>query len=68
MLKSFNYYGKELRTMNQGLITYIDSVRKDHVEYPEQNTLHFEKNVNITVNSVIITPQKKQSEREEDIQ
>ena len=48
------------------LRTHIDSCHKESeigAVYPENNTAHFNKVTNITVDSDSITPQKKQNER-----
>ena len=54
--------------MNQDLRTYIDSVKKERASSPEQNTLHLDNIANITIDSEIITQQKKKNGREEDCQ
>ena len=54
-----NYNTKELSETNQDLLTYIDSLKKESSVYPEQNTLHFEKVANITVDRDSTTPKKK---------
>ena len=65
MLESFNSERKELRTVNQDSQNYIDSVKNERAEYPEQNTLYVKKVANITINSGSIDPQKKQNGKEE---
>ena len=49
---------KEICTTNQYLITYIDSVKKERVEYPKQNTLNFENITKIIVEIDSITAQR----------
>ena len=46
----------------------MDIVKKELAAYLEQNTLHFENVANITGDSDIIAPHKKQNGREEDSQ
>ena len=63
MLESFSSETEELCAINQDLRTYIDSFHKEsegHAVYTEQSTAHFNNFSNITVDSDIITPQKKQ--------
>ena len=45
--------------------TNIDSVKKEHESYLEQNTSYFENIVNILVNSDSVIPQDKQNGSEE---
>ena len=50
---------------------HIDSFHKEsesRAAYPEHSTTHFNNIANITVDSDIITPHKKQNGREENIQ
>ena len=68
MLESFNSDTRKLRATNQDLKTYTGSVKKERAEYPEHNTLHFENVANITADSDIITPHKKQNGGGEDSQ
>ena len=55
-------------TANQALLTYVDIVKKELSTYLEQNTLYFENVANITGDSDIISPHKKQNGRQEDSQ
>ena len=57
MVQTFNSETKEICSTNRYMQTYIDSVKNDHVDYPEQKTSYFENVVNITVNSDIVNPQ-----------
>ena len=61
IVESFNSYIKEIRSTNQDMKTYIDSVKNKHAEYPEQNTAYFENVANITVNgdSVILQEEER---------
>ena len=59
---------KEICTTNQYLITYIDSVKKERVEYPKQNTLNFENITKIIVEIDSITAQRKKNGKEVDCQ
>ena len=68
MFESFNYEREKIRTADQNLRTYTDSVKKDHLAYLEKNTLHFENVADITVNSDGIIPEKKRNRREGDHQ
>ena len=66
MFDLFNYETKKLCETNQDLRTYIDSCHKEperSTSYPEQSTAHFNIIENITADSFIITPQKKQNGR-----
>ena len=58
-----------MHSTNRCLRTYIDSCHKEseiHAVYPQHITVHFENVANITVDSGIVTPQKKKNGREED--
>ena len=55
----------ELYATNRDIQTYIDRCKKECAENTEQNTIHLERFAIIAVDSDIITPQKKQNDREE---
>ena len=64
-MESLNSDKKEIRTDYQDLQTYTNSVKEDHIEYMEHNTLHicFAK---ITLDSDSITQHNKRNGREKD--
>ena len=71
MLDSFKYKTKELHATQRDLQTYIDSCHKEserRAAYTEHSTANFNNVANITVNSDIITSQKKQNVIAEDCQ
>ena len=61
---------KYTHSTNQDRQTYIDSLKKERAEYPEQKTLHSKNITNITVDIYSVTPHKEkigiQEDRQED--
>ena len=62
----FNCETKELRSTNKDMKTYIDSCKKERVEYLEHNNANVDTVVNIKINSDNLNPQQKQHVHEEE--